>query len=249
MSTKEQRRQKKLVKKKTKEVAKRKQQARQKAVMQSLAGQMRVAGGGTLDRCFLSEDLFADNNRIGSVLISRFMPDGRVACARILVDAFCLGVKNVDGFVTFPANLSEFIERVEQAETLRRCQPAMAKKFVEEAIAYAAKFGIEPHADYRKVESIWSGIDASECDETFQFGDEKGKPRYISGPFDSSVFQQRILDKLRTHAGEGNYEFVMMVGDHHAFSTAEEMSWMEDPELDADIDEDVIDGRVIESRP
>ncbi|TWT82917.1 hypothetical protein CA13_43800 [Planctomycetes bacterium CA13] len=246
MPSKEQQRQKKLARKRSKEVAKRKQQAREKSVMQSLAGQMKAASGGSFDRCYMSDDLFEANSRLGAVFISRFLPDGRVACARFLVDAFCLGVKDIHAFVTYPSNLTEYIERSEQVEPLKPCATAKAKKFVEGSVEYARKFGIEPHADYRKVEPIWTGIEASECTESFQYGGDNGKPRYVNGPHDSPLFQQRILEKLQTHAGEGNYDFVMMAGGSDAFGEIEDGGWMDDPELDADIDEDVVDGRVIE---
>lgn len=259
MSAKEQQRQKKLAKKRSKELAKRKQQAREKNAMQSLAGQMQAAGRGSIDRCFISDEVVG-GIALGSVLISRFLPDGRVGCVHFLIDSLCLGVKDVDGFTVYPAQLSEFLERLGERETLTPCSAAKAKKYVESAIEYAAQFDLHPAADYKKVEAIWNGIDASECQETFPFGGENGKPRYVPGPFDSPRFQNNVLDHLRATVGEGNFDFVMNIdGQELGMSTigvgnelnGEDGGWMDDPELDVDIDEDVefdpdtVEGRVV----
>ncbi|TWU41430.1 hypothetical protein Q31b_28770 [Novipirellula aureliae] len=259
MSAKEQHRQKKLAKKRSKEIANRKRQAREKNAMQSLAGQMQAAGRGAIDRCFISEDALG-NTGIGSVLISRFLPDGRVGCVRFLIDSFCLGVKDVHGFSVYPGNFSEILERFGENESLTPCAPEKAKKFVESAIEYAAKFDLHPVPDYKKVEAIWTGIDSSKCLDTFEFGGENGKPCYTVGPADSQRFQQKVLDKLWATAGEGNFDFVMNIGGRQipmpdAVSVdelnGEDGGWMDDPELDVDIDDDVefdpntVEGRVV----
>ncbi|GAA4449757.1 hypothetical protein [Novipirellula rosea] len=248
MSTKEQRRQKKLAKKRSKEIAKRKEIAREKNSLQSLAGQIKAAAGGPVDRCLISDMLMNPDSKFGSVFISRKMRDGRVAIVKFLIDGLCMGVKNVAAFVCFPADQSRIVEEMSESEPMRDASPAKARSLVEGAIAYAEQFKIEPHADYRKIEPIWGDIDKSEFTEEFVFGDQEGKPRYVNGPYDSVLFQQQIREKLQTYAGEGNYNIVTMMSEPDMVpyeGLVDGEDWSDDPELDADIDEDVVDGKVI----
>ncbi|GAA5506429.1 hypothetical protein [Novipirellula caenicola] len=248
MSTKEQRRQKKLAKKRSKEIAKRKEIAREKNSLQSLVGQMKAAGGGQVDRCLISAALMDPESKFGSVFISRKMRDGRVAIVKFLVDGLCLGVKDIAALVCFPSDQTQILEQMSGSELMQDASPAKARSLVEGAIEFAKQFEIEPHADYRKVEPIWGDIDKSEFTETLSFGDAEGKPRYVNGPYDSVLFQQQIREKLQTHAGEGNYNIVTMRSESDDFPYEMMIGgedWSDDPELDADIDEDVVDGKVI----
>ena len=257
MSTKEQRRQKKLAKKKSKEIARRKVMAREKNAMQSLAGQMKAAAAGPIDLCLISEGNFNTNHKLGTVYISRKLRDGRIVAVKFLIDGMCLGVKDIAPLVIFPADQKDILEQMHEAESFQSASPERARKYVESAIAYARQFGLGPHSDYVKVEAIWGNIDADACDEEFVFGDEEGKPRYVNGPFDSSLFQRQVLEKLQTHAGDGNYNYDFMGsmsnGESPEGIEMEEFdSWYDDPELDVDIDQDVdgsvLDGRVIEDQ-
>ena len=173
----------------------------------------------------------------GSILISRWMSDGRLACVRFLIDGMCLGVKDVDGFTCFPADMTNYLERVQTVETLHNVAPERARKLVELAITYAAQFDLHPHADYRKVAAIWGDIDPSQCAEEFEFGGENGKPNYINGPYDSPLFQSRVVDKLERTAGAGNFN-VTYLGSMGP-DDVENQYDIDDPELDVDIDEDV----------
>ena len=237
MSTNEQKRQKKLAKKRSREIVRKKAEARQKNVMQSLAGKIKAASELAFDRCFISEGLLSDTDRFGTVFVSRKMPDGQIACLRFLVDGLCLGVKSIDAVFCFPSDANDLIQRIGHAETLQVAPPAAARKLVEGAIEYARQFGFEPHPSYAKVQPIWTGVDANECMTDFEFGRD-GKPVYISGPSDTPVSASRIAMQLAERAGEGNFEMdydaAYRLGDLESDS-----DWADDPELDVDIDEDV----------
>ena len=112
MSTKEQRRQKKLAKKRSKQVIQRKQQARERNSLQSLGGQIEAASNGAVEHCLISDGVLDPAHKLGSVLISRRMPDRRLGCVRFLVDGMCLGVKDVHAFTCFPANMNEWLEKM-----------------------------------------------------------------------------------------------------------------------------------------
>lgn len=240
MSTKEQRRQKKLAKKRSKQVIERKQRARERGVLQSLAGQIKAASTGAIEHCLISDEALDPTRRLGTVWISRRMPDRRLACVRFLVDGMCLGVKDLHGFCCFPADLVEMLERTGEVETLRSATPPRARKLVESAIAYAEQFDLHPPADYRKVAAIWGDIDAGQCKEEFRFGGDDGKPHYINGPYDSELFQKRVMQSLERTAGEGNFYFTFM-GRLNSLADVDEFIALDDPELDVDIDDDVID--------
>ena len=212
MSKTEQRRQKKLAKKRSKEIAKRRELARQRNAMQSIAGQISAAANGSIRHCLVSDHLFDDTSKIGAVLISRQLPDGRIACVTFLVDAMCLGVKDHYAVVAFPSQINDYVDQNTERQLMRSSSPAFARKLVESAIDYARQFELPPASGYQKLAAIWGDIDPNECSDEFQFGAPNGKPRYINGPYDSADFQTRVLESLERTAGEGNFEFVFMGG-------------------------------------
>lgn len=235
MPSNEQRRQKKLAKKRTKERAAKKQQARQKNQLQSFAGKFQLACEGRLDRCLISQHLFQDEQKMGTVMLTRRMPDGRLGCVRFLVDAMCLGVKSSDAHFVFPTQLSEMLAHLSETDELRDASPPVARKLIEDAIAYARQFGLEPCASYHKHEPIWGDIDASECETEFHFGDEDGQPFYTAGPHETRAEADRIIKQLETAVGVGNFCAIGVPED-----SPTSVAW-DDPELDVDIDEDVDD--------
>ncbi|WP_146457111.1 hypothetical protein [Rubripirellula tenax] len=202
--------------------------------MQSFAGRFDAALTGPIDRCMVSEALFNSPTKFGSLLVSRRMPDGRLCVVRMLIDGLCLGVKSVHPMFCYPAQLTELVEN--GPEDIISITPQAAKKLVEQAIDFAAKFGIEPAPGYRKVAAVFDGIDASECKSDFEFGRD-GQPVFIAGPHDTDQRIGEITDKLSASVGEGNYT----VEYDEAYGLDDELagtSWTDDPELDADIDAD-----------
>lgn len=247
MSTKEQRRQKKLSKKRSKDVLKRKEQARERNSLQSLAGQIKAASVGTFEHCMISDEVFEADRKLGTVWISRRMPDRRLACVRFLIDGMCLGVKDLHAFTAFPADVNEMLEKAQRVESIRTAKPERAFKLVNSAIEYAEQFDLHPPADYRKVSPIWNGVDADQCTEEFRFGGEGGKPHYINGPHDSQLFQSRVIETLERTAGKGNYNFTFL-GSSQSLLGNEDYIPLDDPELDIDVDEDVGDKEYLTDR-
>ncbi len=146
---------------------------------------------------------------IGDVIISRRLPDGRVAAGVFLLDVYCLGVKSA--FFTV-ATVSDFESRVLgrfASQELGPTSHAYARKLVVEAIAYARGLGFEPHEDFHVAAGILGDVDDSaECTEVFTFGKD-GKPFYISGPHDSEAKVTRIIATLHDHCGEEGYNFLI----------------------------------------
>lgn len=157
---------------------------------------------------FRSSGLFEDG--IGYVVVSRFKSGGRVETGAFLVDVFCLGVKDAV-FRQIPS-LLEYDEWLEEifAEGREPMEPAAARKLVEQAVAYAAHFGLAPAADYKKGCRVFGGIRAEDWLEDFTFGKD-GKPFFISGPNETPARCEQILGALERSCGPGNYGY--MVGD------------------------------------
>lgn len=207
MAKSEQQRQKKLAKKRTKDLRGKRELARRNQAMNSAAGQMQWASRYPVHSCLVAED------RIGtagmrSIYFARKASDGRYAFMFILVDAHCLGVKDAGCRFCSLSELEDFIERGSSHQVFVKRDPSYAKKFVDEAIAYAQSLGLSPHPDYRKVAPLWGDVDTSQCQEQFTFGLD-GKPSFCSGPYDDTARINFVLNKLNETVGEGNYHYTL----------------------------------------
>lgn len=215
MALNERKRQKKLAKKK----AKRKEIA--KAARRSmpsgfnhfglLATPDRLAhvADGPIHECLAPRELFETG--IGSVMLSRQLDQGLLAVAVILVDVFCLGVKDAFLRIVTPFEYDEFVAGASAQQTLEPIAPACARKLVEESIAYAHSFGLNPHPDYARTKRIFGALDPAECTESFEFGKD-GKPFYFTGPNDTPARIRQILATLEQHCGPGGYNYLALLG-------------------------------------
>ncbi|MFK8111497.1 MAG: hypothetical protein AB8B91_04830 [Rubripirellula sp.] len=205
--------------------------------MHSFAGQFQMACQGQVDRCFVSSAFFDSEHRLGTVMITRRMSDGRLGCIRFLVDAMCLGVKNVHANFIFPSKLADILEYLGEAEELRPASPATARKLVEDAISFAERLGFDPCAGYQKHASIWGDIDPSECKTTFEFGDQDGKPFFCAGPNETDLDVANIIATLEESVGEDN--FGVEADSVYGLDELAMGGGWDDPELDIGIDEDL----------
>jgi hypothetical protein len=206
MGISENKRQKQLAKKK------KKRKMKKTATVSAVGGSsnaLRLAKQSAImpiHECLVSEELF-DGNGIGSVVISRKMSGADFAISVILLDVFCLGVKNAFFRVVSSTEYGELINHIGMNETLKSVEPACARKLVEECIEYARKIGFKPHPDYEPVQYIFGDIEVDSCTESYTFG-KGGKPFYIAGPHDDTAKVRRILKTLQESCGEGNYEYM-----------------------------------------
>jgi hypothetical protein len=86
------------------------------------------------------------------------------------------------------------------------------KKLIEGAIHYAEELGFSPHRDYHNAKNIFGDIDPSVCPVKYTYGKD-GKPFYIRGPNESSSQASKIVDQLHTRCGEGNYNYLVTLGE------------------------------------
>lgn len=153
-----------------------------------------------------------EDQGMSTLLFSRIAPDGSVGVAVILLDVYCLGVK--DAFFTVFDSNTDY--EAFKAQRLRRqpdaalevYHPSCMRKLIEGAIAYAGQFGFKPHPDYKKAAPMFGDSDSSVCPQRFEYGKD-GMPFYVSGPSDSQSHVRRILAQLEKRCGEGKYHFLV----------------------------------------
>jgi hypothetical protein len=156
---------------------------------------------------WVGEDLWTQG--LGQVLLSRTLPDGSVAMAVFLVDRSCLGVKDAFGHILGGAEYERrFVGEMRSQFSVRDVSPATVRKLVEGAVAYAAGLGFAPHADYHKAQPIFGAIDAADCTEEFEFGQD-GQPFFIAGPHDTPERCRQILAILTHSCGADGFHYTI----------------------------------------
>lgn len=233
MARSEQRRQNKLAKKQAKDRRKRKEAIRQQQQLASLAGKMVSASQGRIVRCGITEAVRRAG--IGYVLLARQAPMGQVAVALILVDVYCLGVKDAFGSIKLPSEAEEMFQQLANDHELQSVSPGLARGLVEGAIEYARALGFEPDPDYRKIAPLWGDVEAEPVEGHYEFGSD-GKPLYIRGPYDDFAKQQFVVHTLEKTVGSGNYN-VRLTGPASEGLLASYDAG-DDDEDNGDIDED-----------
>ena len=206
MAQSEQQRQRKLAKKQAKNREKHKLITRKQQELASLAGKMQASAGGAIVHCGVCDSIAETG--LGHVFIARQGPSRQVAVVGFLVDASCLGVKDLFADLRGPAEAKELIKEMEIERGLKSVAPELARGLVEASIEYAKSLGFEPHADYRKVAAIWGDIEAESIVGQYEFGRE-GKPFYANGPYEDAAKQQLILRTLERNVGAGNFDFML----------------------------------------
>lgn len=200
-------RQKQLERRKAKDKARKRALVAHNA--HDLADQIRRAASAPVLHSLTTSVLFDEG--LSQVLVSRALSNGNVAFAVFLVDAYCLGVKNVICAVASRARYDRDMYQkafLDQPYEIIPLAPEAARKLVEGAVDYAADLGFAPHRDYRTARLIFGDIDAGACADRFAYG-RKGKPCFISGPHDSPSRCREIINILTGRRGPGGFDVVI----------------------------------------
>lgn len=220
MAIDQRKRQKKLAKQRAKRKAKaltnrRAQQGRSSLLQRVALGlEFELAARGPIHECYVNENLMAPgyDQGMGTVIVSRLASGGMVAAGVYLLDVFCLGVKDSFARLLTREEFRQLLSQTRLQEPIKKVEPAVAKKLIEDAVAYARSIGFEPHPDFRPARKLLEDIDASVCTMEFTFGD-RGKPHFISGPYDSQARIRQIGDTLERTCGKDNYNITIILGD------------------------------------
>jgi hypothetical protein len=146
---------------------------------------------------------------IGWVVLSRGMPGGQVAVVSFLVDSYCLGVKNVFAEILGrPSYDSKYLRKMTSEMPSRSVAPAEARKFLEEAVAYARGLGLAPHPDYLKGMLLFGDVNAADSTAPFEFGKD-GMPYFVAGPHDTPERCRQILAILANTCGPGRFHYLI----------------------------------------
>ncbi|HMK50741.1 MAG TPA: hypothetical protein VK435_11860 [Thermodesulfovibrionales bacterium] len=207
MARDEKKRQKKLARKTAKRKAK---QASARAVHSATdpARDAETALSSPLHECLVPGDLF--NSGIGNILVSRRMPDGRVALSVFLLDVFCLGVKDVFSLVMTASEYLQKMEEIRRGAAFTSVEPAFARKLIEGAEEYARDLGFSPQPKYHSAMKMFGEVDTADCLTQFEFGKD-GKPLFISGPDDTQARCMRIIETLTKRCGPGGFGYMIGV--------------------------------------
>jgi len=236
MASSESRRSKQLEKKKKKRNDKRHQHVVGRNA--GLAEKLAARATAPLHECLVNAMLGGDGGGLVEVIISRKSMSGEIAFALFLIDRHCMGVKDCLGNTVSVSQYNDFKEKVQaKGRRLKAIDPPSARRFVEDAVAYAEQFGIKPHADFRAARMILGDIDASEAKSVFEMGKD-GKPFFMSGPFQSPAECQMIIAKLTAVCGADGFHFVMAIDPRKTMLSGQDIDELSFDDEDVTYQED-----------
>ncbi len=232
MARNDQRRQKKLESKRTK----RKEQLRDIARLKSTGIVERMSAGC---RWPITESRISDSlweNGIGYAVLVRRGTGGMAAMSLFMLDVYCLGVKDVVVLVEPDNSISAKLSQMTKHGTRwRNVSPEHVRKLVDCSMGYALKLGLAPHRDCAAAMKLFGDIDASQFAVEFVFGCE-GKPRYISGPNDSTARSKSVIDTLQRTCGPDGFHYFVHVDNPDDLPPLEG-EWDDDDQMRLEEDE------------
>lgn len=146
---------------------------------------------------------------ITPVVVAREQPEDMVVYGAFIVDFYCLGVKNALWKSNLPLKHFQRILPELCTEMPEPCEVSFAHELIYGAVDYARKYGFEPHHDFEKASLVLDPSETHPRKHKIEFGKD-GKPLFISGPYDNG---RAIVNKLMRTAGEGNFDYVVVVRD------------------------------------
>ncbi len=202
-----QNRARKLARNKAKESQRRKAAAGGTPSFEQRYGFSRAAmRAAPLHRALVSGILFQEG--IGDVVVSRELDGGMLAVSVVLLDVFCLGVKDAFLRVMAPAEFDELVAEIREVQSMEDAAPEYACKLVDGAIAYARELGLEPHRDFQDASVLFEGLDPTACDAAFTYGKD-GKPFYVNGPSHSVQKAHSIIAHLTARLGPDGFHYLV----------------------------------------
>jgi hypothetical protein len=232
----ESRRRKQLEKKKKKRNGKRHELALKSNM--SHAEKVLLRSKAPIMECIMAKTL--ESQGLGYVIIARRISTGEILLSNFLVDRYCLGVKDCFAQFVYASQYQEMLNGMTERDMeFTRIDAPSARRLVEDAVAFAARYDLNPHPDYRTAQLIFGDIDASAGQQLVEMGRD-GKPFYISGPFESERDSMEILRKLGAARGQGGFDHLTQVPRTTAMQllSESEILSLESSEFDEHDDED-----------
>lgn len=172
----------------------------------SLAATVRRLAAAPLHCCLLQQELFERGS--GMLFLARRAPSGELALAGFLLDIHCLGVKDAFFQQCDDSYLDYVVEVMSEQAPFEAVEPAVARKLLHEAAAYARGFGFEPAKEYAAAELLFGDVTTEGCDAEFEFGKD-GKPLYVPGPSETRAQVRQRLEHLRRRLGDEGFDYLV----------------------------------------
>ncbi len=150
---------------------------------------------------------------ITPVIIARQQEPDKVIFAVFLVDLNCLGVK--DAFAYADYSQSKFQRELPQmcSDVPEQCSVELAHEIIYGGLEYAQHYGFPPHRDFtaQMCAQVLDPPEAHPRTNHVKFG-HKGKPLFVSGPYDDERRIKSVINTLMNTAGEGNFDYIVGFG-------------------------------------
>ena len=166
----------------------------------SLAGQVRLAAQLPIQHCLLGDTLFTRG--MGTLILARGASPYRVWTGSFLLDAYCLGVKDVFLRELDRDTFDGMLQRLHSTNDMVPVEPSYARKLLRDLVRWSASIGYGPHEDFSTLERIFGTVRAEDCTEEFTFG-YQGKPLLIPGPTDFDRHPAATADPATGRRGSG----------------------------------------------
>jgi hypothetical protein len=169
----------------------------------SLPARVLRAAEAPIQRCLLSESVF--DIGMGTLVLVRGATPHHVAFGSFLIDAFCLGIKDVM-FKSVERDVFEmYMDKMDAGSPMVSVDPSYARKLLRDLAAWSQSIGFAPYRDFAAVERLFGDTSADASEAVFQFGRD-GKPVYIPGPSDTAPLMQRRIEQLQKYLGDDGFE-------------------------------------------
>lgn len=151
---------------------------------------------------------------ITPVVVARQQETGNVIFAVCLIDLYCLGIK--DAYGNADISLRKFQSNLPKmcSGAPKPCSIELAHEIIYGGMEYAARYGFQPHRDFtaQHCDKVLDPPEAHPRTSNVVFGKD-GEPFYVSGPYDDQRKINSVLNTLRRTAGEGNFHFLIRLGE------------------------------------
>jgi hypothetical protein len=178
------------------------QKRRAEEVEASLPARVQRSADLPIQACFLTEALF--DGGMGTLVLARGVTPDHVALSSYLLDAFCLGIKDVTFELVGGEYFQFYMDTMDQASPMVSVDPSYARKLLRDLAEWSRSLGFAPHRDFTTVERVFGDVNAEASDAVFQFGRD-GKPFYVPGPNDSASLIRRRMEHLQKHLGDDGF--------------------------------------------
>ncbi len=178
------------------------QKRRAEALEASLPARVLRAAHAPIQHCFLTESVF--DLGMGTLVLARGATPHHLALSSFLIDAFCLGIKDVM-FESVEREVFEmYMDATDARSPVVSVDPSYARKLLRDLAAWSQSIGFAPHRDFAAVERMFGDVSADASDAVFRFGRD-GKPVYIPGPNDSAPLIRRRVEQLQKYLGDDGF--------------------------------------------